>query len=111
MKAHNTLGNAFQEVGYQRCLAIEMDRAGIDFAREVEQNIYYDGIEVGTRRADFIVANRVIVELKAQAALHDVHIAQAKNYVAAYNFETGLVINFGANSLEFKRIFNDRKKS
>ena len=51
MKVHNTLGNGFQEVIYQRCLAIEMDRAGIDFGREVEQAIYYEGIEVGTRRA------------------------------------------------------------
>ena len=111
MKVHNTLGNGFQEVVYQRCLAIEMGRAGIDFGREVEQTIYYDGIVVGTRRADFVVGDRVVVEIKAQAALQDVHIAQTKNYAAAYNFETGLVINFGADSLEFKRIFNDRKKS
>jgi GxxExxY protein len=111
MKVHNTLGNGFQEVVYQRCLAIEMGRAGIDFGREVEQTIYYDGIEVGTRRADFVVGDWVVVEIKAQAALQDVHIAQTKNYVAAYNFETGLVINFGAGSLEFKRIFNARKKS
>ena len=111
MKVHNTLWNGFEEVVYQRCLAIEMGRAGIDFGREVEQTIYYDGIVVGTRRADFVVGDRVVVEIKAQAALQDVHIAQTKNYVAAYKFETGLVINFGADSLEFKRIFNDRKKS
>ena len=108
MKVHNTLGNGFQEVIYQRCLAIELDRAGIDFDREVEQTIYYDGIQVGTRRADFVVANRVVVELKAVIALEDVHLAQAKNYVVAYGFETGLLINFGAKSLEYKRIFNAR---
>ena len=105
MKVHNTLGNGFQEVIYQRCLAIELERAGIDFGREVEQPIFYDGIEVGMRRADFIVANRVVVELKALTALEDVHLAQAKNYVVAYDFEVGLLLNFGAKSLEYKRIF------
>ena len=108
MKVHNTLGNGFQEVIYQRCLAIEMDRAGIDFGREVEQAIYYEGIEVGTRRADFIVADRIMVELKAVTALEDIHLAQAKNYVVAYGLDIGLLINFGAKSLEYKRIFNDK---
>ena len=108
MKVHNTLGNGFQEVVYQRCLAIEMERAGLDFSREVEQPIHYDGIVVGTRRADFIVANRVVVELKALTALENVHIAQAKNYVVAYGFPIGLLINFGANSVEHKRIYNDK---
>ena len=110
MKVHNTLGNGFQEVIYQRCLAIELNRAGIDFDREVEQTIYYDGIQVGTRRADFVVAHRVVVELKAVIALEDVHLAQAKNYVVAYDFEIGLLINFGAKSLEYKRIFNAKKR-
>ena len=109
MKVHNTLGNGFQEVIYQRCLAIELERAGIDFGREVEQTIFYDGIVVGTRRADFVVANRVVVELKAVIALADVHIAQAKNYVVAYNFDLGLLINFGAESLEYRRIFNSKR--
>jgi GxxExxY protein len=108
MNVHNTLGNGFQEVVYQRCLAIEMEQAGIDFGREVEQTIYYKGITVGTRRADFIVANRVVVELKALIALDDVHIAQAKNYVVSYGFPTGLLINFGARNLEYKRLFNDK---
>ncbi len=109
MKVHNTLGSGFQEVIYQRCLAIELERAGMDFGREVEHPIFYDGIEVGTRRADFIVANCIVVELKALTALEDVHLAQAKNYVVAYDFEVGLLINFGAKSLEYKRIFNDKK--
>ncbi len=85
MKVHNTLGNGFQEVIYQRCLAIEMQRAGLHFGREIEQTIYYDNIEVGTRRADFVVENQVIVELKALINLEDVHLAQAKNYVVAYD--------------------------
>ncbi len=111
MKVHNTLGNGFQEVVYQRCLAIEMERAGLDFSREVEQPIHYDGIVVGTRRADFIVADQVVVELKALTALENVHIAQAKNYVVAYGFAIGLLINFGATSVEHKRIYNDKASS
>ena len=97
---------AIQEVIYQRCLAIELERAGIEFGREVEQTIYSNGINVGTRRADFVVDNKVIVELKALINLEDVHLAQAKNYVVAYKFEKGLLINFGATSLQYKLIFN-----
>lgn len=106
MKVHNTLGNGFQEVIYQRCLAIEMERVGLSFNREQEQTIFYKDIEVGTRRADFIVEDLVIVELKALINLEDVHLAQAKNYVVAYNKPIGLLINFGAKSLQFKKIFN-----
>lgn len=106
MKVHNTLGNGFQEVIYQRCLAIELERKGLSFGREVEQNIFYEGIDVGTRRADFIVENKIVVELKAVINLEDVHLAQAKNYVVAYDFPTGLLINFGATSLQYKKVFN-----
>jgi len=80
-------------------LAIELRRTGIEFEREKEQKIYYDQFLVGTRRADFVVENKVIVELKALINLEDVHLAQAKNYVVAYNFPIGLLINFGAKSL------------
>lgn len=106
MNVHNTLGNGFQEVIYQRCLAIELKRAGLEFGREVEQDIFYKGLNVGTRRADFVVENKVIVELKAVINLEDVHLAQAKNYVVAYKFQKGLLINFGATSLQYKLIFN-----
>ena len=105
MKVHRSLGAGFQEVIYQRALAIEMESVGIDFGREVEQPVYYHGIEIGSRRADFIVHNRVVVELKALTALEDVHLAQVKNYVAAYGFRLGLLLNFGAQSLEYRRIF------
>lgn len=108
MKVHNTLGNGFQEVIYQRCLAIELERAGLSFGREVEQTIYYEGIEVGIRRADFVVESQVIVELKAVINLEDVHLAQAKNYVVAYDFPIGLLINFGSTSLQFKKVFNPK---
>ncbi len=106
MKVHNTLGNGFQEVIYQRCLAIELEKAGLSFARELEQDIFYEGIQVGTRRADFVVENEIIVELKALINLEDVHLAQAKNYVVAYDKPIGLLINFGATSLQFKKVFN-----
>jgi GxxExxY protein len=108
MKVHNTLGNGFQEVIYQRCLAIELDKANISYQREQEHDIYYDEIQVGTRRADFVVEDKVIVELKALINLEDVHLAQAKNYVVAYDKPIGLLINFGSKSLQFKKVFNPK---
>lgn len=106
MKVHNTLGNGFQEVIYQRCLAIELAKSGLVFSREQEHVIYYESVEVGTRRADFIVENKVVVELNALINLENVHIAQAKNYTVAYDFPIGLLINFGSQSLQYKLIFN-----
>jgi len=108
MKVHNTLGNGFQEVIYQRCLAIELERTALGFAREIEQEIYYDGIHVGTRRADFIIENDIVLEIKAVINLEDVHLAQAKNYLVAYNKPIGLLINFGSTSLQFKKVFNSK---
>ena len=106
MKVHSTLGNGFQEVIYQRCLAIELENSGLGFEREEEQTNYYNNIEVGSRRADFIVENKIVVELKALINLEDIHLAQAKNYVVAYNLPVGLLINFGALSLQYKKVFN-----
>ena len=106
MKVHSTLGNGFQEIIYQRCLAIELEKASIEFKREVDQTIFYEGIVVGTRRADFVIASKLIVEIKAVINLEDVHLAQVKNYLVAYNFEKGLLINFGSKSLQYKLIFN-----
>ncbi len=108
MNVHNKLGPGCQEVIYQRCLAIELRKANLDYEREKEQRIFYDGIEVGTRRADFIVEGKVIVELKALVNLEDVHLAQAKNYVVAYDFPIGLLINFGSQSLQYKLVFNPK---
>ncbi|MGI4751179.1 MAG: GxxExxY protein [Janthinobacterium lividum] len=108
MKVHNQLGNGFQEVIYQRCLAIELTKVDVSFKREQEQTIFYNGIEVGTRRADFVVENRLTVELKAVITLEDVHLAQAKNYTVAYDFPLGLLINFGSQSLQYKLIFNPK---
>jgi len=106
MKVHSTLGNGFQEVIYQRALAIEMKKQGLDYQREMEMTIFYEGIDIGTRRVDFFVENIIRVELKAVIRLEDVHLAQAMNYCQAYNLPIGLLINFGAKSLEFKRVYN-----
>jgi len=105
------MGPGFQEVIYQRCLAIELEKAGVSFQREQEQTVYYNGIDVGTRRADFVVEEKVIVELKALVNLEDVHIAQAKNYTVAYDFPLGLLINFGSQSLQYKLMFNPKYQS
>ena len=109
MKVHNTIGCGFQEVIYQRCLAIEMSRAGLSFGREVDIQIFYDDHSVGSRRADFVVGNRVVVELKALMELENVHIVQARNYVVAYGYDVGLLINFGAESLDYRRIFKRQR--
>ena len=106
MKVHRELGNGFQEVIYQKCLAIELRRAGLNFVREQEHAIYYEDIHVGTRSADFVVEERVILELKAVINLENAHLAQAKNYVVAYNKPIGLLINFSSTSLQYKKIYN-----
>lgn len=106
MKVHSTLGSGFQEVIYQRALAIEMEKQGLSFAREMEMEIFYEEIQIGTRRVDFFVEDRIMVELKALSALDDSHLAQAMNYCQAYGLPIGLLINFGSKSLEFKRVYN-----
>jgi GxxExxY protein len=108
MEVHNRLGNGFQEVIYQRALEIEMQLASLEFMREMEMPIFYRDYEIGKRRVDFFVENKIMVELKALIRLEDVHIAQAMNYLEAYKMEIGLLINFGARSLEFKRVHNNK---
>jgi len=110
MTVHSILGNGFQEVIYQRALAIELQTAGIEFSREFEMPIYYRNEQIGTRRVDFLVEGIVSVELKAITKLEDVHFAQAINYLEAYNLEIGLLINFGEISLNFKRLTNKKFK-
>jgi len=111
MRVHSTLGNGFQEVIYQRCLDIEMAKERLNVAREVEMPVYYNDQEVGTRRADFVVENCVMIELKALINTEDVHLAQALNYLEAYNLEVGLLINFGSKSMEFKRLYNKKYRA
>ncbi len=110
MKVHAALGNGFQEVIYQRALAIELKAAGVNFEREFTMKIFYRNQEVGERRVDFFVENLIMVELKALICLENAHLAQGKNYLEAYNLEVGILINFGATSLEFKRLENLKYK-
>ena len=110
MRVHKTLGNGFQEVIYQRALEIEMNEAELPFSREHDMPIYYRQLQIGTRRVDFLVDEVISVELKAISKLEDVHFAQAINYLEAYNLEIGLLVNFGENSLKFKRLTNKKYK-
>ena len=105
------LGNGFQEVIYQRALAIEMGLQGLAFSREHEMEIFYKTVDIGTRRVDFFVEGKIMVEIKAIIQLEDVHLAQAINYLEAYGLDIGLLINFGNTSLQFKRVMKPGKKS
>lgn len=111
MEVHKILGNGFQEIIYQRALAKEMELPSVPFQREFEMPIYYKTEQIGTRRVDFLVYEKISVEIKALTHLEDVHLAQAINYLEAYNLEVGLLINFGAKSLEFKRLINSKYQS
>ena len=108
MKVHSELGNGFQEKIYQRAMAIEMPYQSLAFEPEKEMSIHYRGQKIGTRRVDFFVEKLIMVELKAVIQLEDAHLAQAMNYLEAYNMEIGLLINFGAKSLQFERVHNNK---
>ncbi|MFH1670259.1 MAG: GxxExxY protein [Patescibacteria group bacterium] len=110
MKVHNELGNGFQEIIYQRALAREMVTEDLEFVRELPMTIMYKGEDIGERRADFVVENKIMVELKAITKIENVHFAQAINYLEAYKLEVGLLINFGAKRLEFRRFANTLKQ-
>ena len=111
MEVHNQLGNGFQEVIYQRSLAIELTLQGLSFQRELEMGVFYKGEHVGTRRVDFFVEDLVMVEIKAIEKLEGVHKAQAINDCEAYHIADGLLINFGALRLEYHRVFNKKLKN
>ena len=108
MNVHGALGNGFPEVIYQRSLLAEFELLNIDYGREINRDVYYKGVHVGTRRVDFLIDKKICVELKAVILLDNAHLAQAKNYLEAFNLEVGLLINFGAKSLEWKRIYNNK---
>ncbi len=108
MEVHKGLGNGFQELIYQRALNIEFVKLNISAVREVEMPIHYKGENIGTRRVDFLIEDKISVEIKAITKLEDVHLAQAINYLEAYDLEIGLLINFGSKSLEFKRLINSK---
>jgi GxxExxY protein len=101
IEVHKFLGNGFQEVVYQRALAIEFGLQEVGFQREFEMPLFYKGESIGTRRVDFFIENVIMVEIKAVIQLEDVHLAQAINYLEAYKMEVGLLLNFGSKSLQF----------
>ena len=108
MKTQTKLGRGFLEYVYCRGFAIELRRANIAFQREVWLPIYYDNYKIAARRVDFLCENQVTVEAKAKNALDDVDMAQALNTLGQLNIKEGLLLNFGARSLEFKHLFNKR---
>ena len=107
-EVHKILGNGFQEVIYQRALAKEMALKGLSFAREFKMPIFYKKEQIGTRRVDFLIEEVISVELKAMVKIENVHLAQAINYLEAYNLEIGLLLNFGSKSLGYKRLINSK---
>ncbi|MFC2080345.1 GxxExxY protein [Bacteroidota bacterium] len=111
MHVHRLLGNGFQEVIYQRALEIELFEYGLNYEREFVMPIYYRNREIGSRRVDFLIEELISVELKAITKIEDVHLAQAINYLEAYNLEIGLLINFGSKSLTYKRLHNSKYKA
>ena len=108
MKVHSFLGCGFQEVIYQRAMAIEMEKQRLRFARELEMAVFYEGVNIGTRRVDFFVEDKIMTELKAVSHLDDTNLNQAINYLEAYNLPVGLLLNFGSKKLEFKRTYNTK---
>lgn len=110
IEVHKHLGNGFQEVVYQRALEIEFRLQNINAQREFVMPLFYKEKEIGTRRVDFFVEDKIMVEIKAITQLGNVHLAQAINYLEAYNMEVGLLINFGSQSLDFKRVMNKKFK-
>jgi len=110
MRVHSELGNGFQEVIYQRALAIEMRYSELSFEREKEMELFYRNESIGKRRVDFFVEDTIMLEIKAVEKIESVHFAQAINYLEAYNKEVGLLVNFGSRSLDFKRLYNSKFK-
>ena len=108
MAVHSQLGSGFPEVIYQRSLGLEMNKAGLGFMREMTMTIFYEKTKVGARRVDFFVEGKIMVELKAVTRIEDVHVCQAINYLEAHRMKMGLLLNFGASSLQFRRVYNNK---
>jgi GxxExxY protein len=111
MEVHRQMGNGFQEVVYQRALSIELNLNNISYERELEMPLEYKGHAVGSRRVDFFIEDALMVEIKALVQIEGVHKAQAINYCEAYKIADGLLINFGAQSLQFHRLYNRKMKN
>ncbi len=111
-KVYNTLGYGFNEKVYENALAIELRKAGLEAVKQQEIVVYYDGENVGDYRADIVVNDVVIVELKAMRELAEEHEAQLLNYLKATTIEVGLLLNFGVKAEHKRKVYdNDRKGS
>jgi GxxExxY protein len=110
MKVHQKMRGGYQELIYHRCLIIEFKKEKIEFQDEVEMPVFYEEVEVGRRRVDFLIDNKVVLKIKAVSELTDTHLAQGLNYLEGFNLEIGLLLNFGSKSLEIKRIINNKLK-
>jgi len=86
----------------------KMEKQELRFARELEMSSFYEGVNIGTRRVDFFVEDKIMTELKAVSHLDDTNLNQAINYLEAYNLQVGLLLNFGSKKLEFKRTYNNK---
>ena len=109
MKVHSVLGSGFLESVYHNALAHELRKANIPFESKKHINVYYDDVLVGEFEADFLVLNELIVELKAIQALAPVNEVQTVNYLTATKIDVGLLLNFGAERLEFKKKFRQAR--
>ena len=107
-EVHNIIGSGFVESVYQKAMLVECGIRAVEADCEIELPIYYKGVKIGSRRADLLVKKKVIVELKAVSELNDTHLAQAINYLEAFNLEVGLLINFGSKSLQYKRVIHPK---
>lgn len=112
MNVHSELGNGFREIVYHRAMMHELTIQGLSFESEISMPLYYKNAKVGSRRIDLLVERKILVELKAVGELNDQHISQVLNYLKAYKLEVALLLNFGENSLTFRRIakLNNYKK-
>jgi GxxExxY protein len=102
-EVHRTLGPGFEEIIYQRALAVELPAHDLEFSREVWMDVTYKGVKVGRKRVDFLI-DEVMVETKAKAALEDVDFVQALSYLKASGYQVGLLLNFGAKKSQIKRL-------
>ena len=111
LNIHKRLGNGFQKVIYKRALALEFNLNNIPFKREVEMGVFYKKEKIGSRRIDFLIDNKISIEIITTSQLEKEQLAQAIYYLEAYNLKVGLIINFGNKNLEFERLVNKKNQN
>lgn len=104
IKVHKELGPAYEEKLYQRALYLELQRAGLKFEREKEVSINYGPVRIGKKKLDFVIDGKIVVELKKVSQIDAVHKAQVVSYLKATGLKLGLILNFGQERLEIKRV-------